>query len=188
MLEQCYCEAIFLVHYPANRIMGAHHLTIDEHAALLDANNQLLAIIDGENDKIELASALFGAYAGKVKRIIHNHPSGSALSFADLKTAASFDLEIVALATHEKGEYRARILVGTNQLSKNYKEAFNKLDTALNRLQKKNKINQEQRNLITDHCMNLLLYKKGIIHYEFLLTPKLEKYLKKINLEKLLEN
>lgn len=188
MLEQCYCEAIFLVHYPANRVMGAHHLSIDEHAALLDANNQLLAIIDGEQKKIELTSVLLGTYAGKVKQIIHNHPSGSALSFADLKTAASFNLEIVALATHEKGEYRARVLVGTNQLSKNYKEAFNKLDTALNRLQKKNKINQEQRNLITDHCMNLLLYKKGIIHYEFLLTPKLEKYLKKINLDKLLES
>lgn len=97
-------------------------------------------------------------------------------------------MEIVALATHEKGEYRARVLVTPNQFLQNYKDIFKGLNVILNRLQKKNKINQEQRNLITDHCMNLLLYKKGIIHYEFLLTPKLEKYLKKINLEKLLEN
>lgn len=156
----------------------------NEHAALIDENGALLAIIKGSSEKVAMQETLENTLG--VKGILHNHPSGLSLSYEDLVTASLYKAEITAYATWSEGEFNARVLGTFAELDDAYPIVAGKAGRFLAGLHKAGRITKEEGDILFPHLRNLLLHKRGIIDYNVKqYPPQLEAALQKINLNEL---
>lgn len=155
-----------------------------EHAALLDKDGNVLAMVDGEKTKISLTDALEKA-SGAVS-VQHNHPKGTSLSREDLDVASRYNITITAHATWSEGEFSARVLGTFAELDDAYPQVAKQAGNFLAKQHKANILNVEEANFLFPHLKNLLLHKRGVIDYNIhQYPPILEAVLQKINLEEL---
>lgn len=155
-----------------------------EHAALLDKDGNVLAMVDGEKTKISLADALEKA-SGAVS-VQHNHPKGTSLSHQDLITASFYKVEITAHATWSEGEFSARVLGTFAELDDAYTSAQDKVRDFLVQQRKSGTLAAEENVLLFDHLKNVLLHKQGVINYTVKkYPPMLVDALNKIDIKEL---
>lgn len=99
--------------------------------------------------------------------LYHNHPSGSSLSFADLRFVAHTNIkEIVAFATHDKGEYRASINFELLELNRAHRETEAFVRQGLQKLVNSLDLTPDEAGLIHTHAINTLLDRQGAINYK----------------------
>lgn len=155
-----------------------------EHAALLDKDGNVLAMVDGEKTKISLADAL--EKAPSAVSVQHNHPKGTSLSREDLDVASRYNITITAHATWSEGEFSARVLGTFAELDDAYPQISKQSSRFLVDLHNSGKITKEEGDILFPHLRNLLLHKRGIINYTVKQYPPLLKAaVDKINLNNL---
>lgn len=156
----------------------------NEHAALLDANGNVLAMVQGNEKKAIIADAL--EKAANVSQILHNHPSGLSLSENDLYVAAFHRLSVTAYATWSEGEFTATPLATFAQFDDAFMAVRGKINLFLWGQYKVGRINAAEADILLPHLRNFLLHKQGVIDYNATqLPPQLAEALKKIDLNEL---
>jgi len=156
----------------------------NEHAALIDENGALLAIIKGSSEKVAMQETLENTLG--VKGILHNHPSGLSLSENDLYVAAFHRISVTAYATWSEGEFTATPLATFAQFDDAFMAVRGKINLFLWEQYKAGRINAEEADILLPHLRNFLLHKQGVIDYNATqLPPQLAEALKKIDLNEL---
>lgn len=156
----------------------------NEHAALLDKDGNVLAMVQGNEKKTIIADAL--EKAASVSQVLHNHPSGLSLSENDLYVAAFHRISVTAYATWSEGEFTATPLATFAQFDDAFMAARRKINLFLWGLYKAGRISAEEADILLPHLRNFLLHKQGVIDYNVTqLPPQLAESLKKIDLNEL---
>ncbi|WP_298641435.1 phage head morphogenesis protein, partial [uncultured Cardiobacterium sp.] len=156
----------------------------NEHAALLDKDGNVLAMVQGNEKKTIIADAL--EKAASVSQVLHNHPSGLSLSENDLYVAAFHRISVTAYATWSEGEFTATPLATFAQFDDAFMAARRKINLFLWGLYKAGRISAEEADILLPHLRNFLLHKQGVIDYNVTqLPPQLAEALKKIDLNEL---
>ena len=137
----------------------------NEHAALLDADGNLLAMMRGGEKKIGNLGTVLASAKGAT--LHHNHPSAASFSAQDIMTAADFELSgMVVYGTYELAEYRFTLQMQGLAAKQAAFDIADELKKPLGEAYRSAKLTRDETLALHAHLMNLILDKKGVIKYE----------------------
>ena len=137
----------------------------NEHAALLDADGNVLAMPRGEESRILFSPEDLAAMNGA--RLYHNHPSGLSLSSVDIDLVADYGLaETTVYGTYEAAEYRITPIQIGLALKQATFDIAEGLKNPLGEAYRNGQITKEETLALHAHLTNLILDKKGVLKYE----------------------
>lgn len=137
-----------------------------EHAALLDKDGNVLAMVDGGAKKVSMKETL-ERFNGQGVSLHHNHPASTSLSMQDVMTVADYGVsEMVAYGTYEDAEYRIRPIAKDTVIKAETYETYRGVTSVLRAEVQGGRITKTHADVLLPHLANILLDKKAIIHYE----------------------
>lgn len=97
--------------------------------------------------------------------IVHNHPSSSSLSTADLFMGTSKGVDSIVAIGHSGTIYRAKSLVGVDILYSASQEAARHVDRNMRRFMAEKIITIDEANALYPHLVNTILNQSDLIQY-----------------------
>lgn len=105
--------------------------------------------------------------SGRAIELVHNHPSSSSLSFADLNLATSPGLHRIVAVGHDDSVYSARVRPSARRgLRTAYERAEKVARSNLVDAVRAREVSAAQASMLHGHIINSALGKAGIIEYE----------------------
>lgn len=128
----------------------------------------------------EAEVALFRDPRNRIE-LVHNHPSSSSLSVADLNLSRLPGIERVVAVGHDGGIYAGKALVEGTELQRLAKEVDQRLYDVILPLYRRGELSERSANMLHPHLKNATLAKLGAVDYQVVqLGPSLAEGLREV--------